>query len=112
MIVNGSENTLTDLYEPYWCGAPYSCLSYNGGVTSYAIRVLLRHLDAPQFEREPTAGELRLVVEYCAYYIWAPIFVTHVADLAMLRRQIEHVRTVGELERWLYECAGIGIEPL
>jgi hypothetical protein len=101
-----------DLFDPYWCGAPYSCLSYNGGVCSYAIRVTLRHLAEPIMERAPTSAELRLVCEYCHYYIEAPCFVTHKADLAMLRKQIEHVRSVQELERWLYECAGIGIEPL
>jgi hypothetical protein len=106
-------NATRDLYQPYLPGGvPYSYFSYNGGVTRPAIRAYVRHMADPILEPEPTRSELRLVCEYCAYFINAPGWIWPRYDLEMLRSAIERITCALELANWLYACSSIGIDPL
>jgi hypothetical protein len=85
---------------------------YRQESTRAAILVYVRHMADPRFEPAPTAAELRLVVEYCAYFINAPCWKYPARELRMLRASIEHVKSAHELATWLWGCVQIGIDPL
>jgi hypothetical protein len=93
-------------------GLPLHSMGHHGGRTKDAILVYVRHMADSRFEPEPTADELRLVVEYCAYFINAPCWKWPAHELKMLRASIEHVKTPHELATWLWGCGEIGIDPL
>jgi len=85
---------------------------YRQEATRAAILVYVRHMAQPRFEPAPTADELRLVVEYCEYFIHAPAWKIPARELGMLRASIEHVKTVHDLATWLYGCRLIGCAPI
>jgi len=105
-----SATLFTDTYGEL--GLPLHYWGHRDGATRAAILVYVRHMADPRFEPEPTADELRLVVEYCAYFINAPCWKWPKHELGMLRASIEHVKTAHELATWLWGCSSIGIDPL
>jgi hypothetical protein len=92
-------------------GTPQTVWSYNGGLTRAAVVVYARYMREPRFEREPTADELRLIVDYCAHYIHAPCLV-ETDELRLLRLAIVRVTTPEQLAGWLWGCSTIGIAVL
>jgi hypothetical protein len=100
---------ISDLYQPYTdAGTPQTVWAYNGGRTRHAIVVYACYIRDPRFEREPTADEIRLIVEYCAYFIHAPcLFVSD--ELCALRETIVYVETAEQLAGWLWGCASLGL---
>ena len=85
---------------------------YRQEATRAAILVYVRHMAQPRFEPAPTADELRLVVEYCEYFIHAPCWVMHKREVGMLRASVVAIATIVELETWLYGCRLIGLRPI
>jgi hypothetical protein len=99
---------VTDEYSA--CGLPLALRT--NGLYADAIAVTVRHLADIRFERAPTPAELRLVCEYCAYFINAPAWVLPKRELAMLRASVIHIATVADLANWLWGCKQIGLRPL
>jgi hypothetical protein len=102
--------TTADLYAPYTSsGTPQTVWAYNGGNTRRAVVVYACYIRDPMYEREPTAAEMRLLVEYCSYWINAPILVQPRHELRELRLAIVRVTTAEQLANWLEGVAGIGL---
>jgi hypothetical protein len=103
-------SALFQLCQPYTDrGTPQPYYLYNGGATRQAIVIYARHVRDAYFERPPTPFEVRLIVEYCAYFIHAPCFVHPAEPLAVLRYEIVRLTTCDELDVWLNACASIGL---
>jgi len=104
---------MTTLFHYYGkAGLPLHYDGHYGGATQDAILTYRSYMAEPVMQPAPSADELRLVVEYCAYFIHAPCWHWPRVDLDLLRASIEHVKTVHELGDWLRRCRRIGIEPL
>lgn len=102
-----------DLYRAYTAaGTPETLRAYNGGITRHAVVVYSCYMRDPLYEREPTGAELRLIVDYCAYFIQAPCWVIPAAEIAILRRALLWVETPQELAGWLWGCSQNGIGPV
>jgi hypothetical protein len=109
-----------DLYQPYTAaGTPQTVWSYDslprgakargGGRTRHAIVVYACYIRDPLYEREPTADEVRQIVEYCDYWINAPCLVYPADELSLLRLSILRVTTAEQLAGWLWACGTIGL---
>jgi len=103
-----SATLFTDTYGALGLPTTY----YRQEATRAAIAVYLRYMADPIMEPEPTPAELRMIVEYCAYFIHAPAWTHPPRELKMLRASIEHVTSAHELATWLWGCGQIGIDPL
>jgi hypothetical protein len=102
--------TVPDLYAPYTAhGTPQSVWAYNGGSTRHAVVVYACYMRDPMYEPEPTPDEMRLIVEYCDYWIHAPLLVQPRDELHLLRLAILRVQTAEQLAGWLWGCASIGL---
>lgn len=101
---------ISDLYQPYTAaGTPRSSFTYNGGLTRRAILVYVRYINDPLTEREPDDAELRLLAEYCAYWIHAPCLVYPADELRLLRLSILRVTSAEQLAGWLWGVSSIGL---
>jgi hypothetical protein len=101
---------ISDLYQPYTsAGTPVTVWSYNGGRTRHAVVVYACYIRDPRFEREPTPDEIRLIVDYCDYWINAPLLVQPRDELHLLRLAIVRVTTAEQLAGWLWGCSSIGL---
>lgn len=107
-------SALHSIYREYYgsAGLPLHYSAHLGDPTWRAVLAYKRYIADPILEREPPADELRLVVEYCAYFLNAPCWLMPVEELALLRASIVHVKTAHELANWLWGCVQIGIDPL
>jgi hypothetical protein len=103
-----------NLYREYYgkAGLPLHYEGHLGGATQAAILTYRRYIAEPIMQPAPSLDELRLVLEYCAYFVRAPAWTWPKDELALLRASIEHVKTAQELSDWLRRCKRIGIEPL
>jgi hypothetical protein len=90
-------------------GTPQTVWVYNGGRTRSAIVVYACYLRDPLYEREPTSDEIRLIVDYCEYWINAPCLVYPADELRLLRLAILRVQTAEQLSGWLWGCSSIGL---
>lgn len=102
--------TMAHVYQPYTDqGTPQTVWAYNGGRTRHAIVVYACYIRDPRFEREPTADEIRLIVDYCDYWINAPCLVYPADEIRLLRLSILRVQTAEQLAGWLWGCSSIGL---
>lgn len=110
MTPNRVTHAGADIWLPYTdAGTPLTSWAYNGGCSRPAIRAYARYIDDPFYQPEPTAAEIRLLVEYCAYFISAPIWVYPAEQIRGLRLSILRVQTAEQLAGWLWGCATIGL---
>src|SRR5262245_30080281 len=85
------------------------------GAAQNAIAVYLAYVRDPAWQRPPNTFELRLVLEYCSYYVCAPLYdqLMPAAVLAELRAEVVTIQGAGELALWLRRLRQqLGIEPL
>ncbi len=100
---------ISDLYQPYTAaGTPQTVWLYNGGRTRAAVVVYACYIRDPLYEREPSADEIRLLVEYCHHWINAPLLVQPRHELRELRLAILRVTTAEQLAAWLWGCEQAG----
>jgi hypothetical protein len=110
--------SIRDAYHTYTApnglpGTPQSYLAYNGGVTRPALLIFRCYMQEPILERPPTIDEMRLLCEYCAYWINQPGLIFPPEVLAVLRYEIERIKTPYELAVWRDGCKkAFGLEPL
>lgn len=105
--------SVADLFTGYSiAGTPQTYLAYNGGIIQTPLLIFRLYMRDPILERPPTPDEMRLLCEYCAYFINAPCLNLPREPLAVLRSEIEHVKTPYELAEWLRGCRAIGLSPL
>lgn len=101
---------ISDLFAGYTrAGTPQSVWAYNGGVTRHAIVVYACYIRDPLYEREPAPDEIRLIVEYCAYWINAPCLIFPADEIRLLRLAIQRVQTTEQLTGWLWGCSQVGL---
>ena len=65
-----------------------------------------------------TAAELKLLCEYCVYFINAPCWEINLlgdadmlADLASLRDRAKTLASLESLRQWNSDCADLGLDP-
>jgi len=100
--------TSAHIYQAYTdAGTPETVWSYNGGITRRAVVVYVCHMRDPIYERAPSPRELRLLADYCDYWINAPCFVMPADEIRILRLSVLRVRTVEQLTGWLWCCQSV-----
>lgn len=101
---------ISDLYQPYTAaGRPHTSYDYNGGAIRSAVVVYACHMRDSLYEREPDDAEMRLLAEYCAYWIHAPCLLYPADELRLLRLSILRVTSAEQLAGWLWGVASIGL---
>jgi hypothetical protein len=103
------------LFSPYYpSGLPCGYRTFDGGVVRRAVLLYARYMHDPFYEPIPSRAQMRLLCEYCCYFIHAPCYDRAFPQeiICHLRTQIEYVKLPHELANWLAGAAEIGVRPL
>lgn len=95
-------------YRPPF-GGPLRWQDDTSGELPRAVKAFFKH----QCVASLSATHLELVRDYCEYYINAPCwFSEHMeTEFAQLRARIKTVASADELNAWLHDALGVGIDP-
>ena len=92
-------------------GLPLRWQDEQSGLLPTAVWAYYNHVARPATHPEPTRDQMSLVLEYVRYYIEAPCWQG--ADgLADLRTAAAVMKSAEDLDRWIWMCLEIGIDPL
>jgi hypothetical protein len=92
---------------------PFGTPLYWGDEQSGVLKEAIRAFYDSSLHKKPLAQEhLELVRHYLAYVIHAPCWLDDSGVLAQLRREVNGLTSVEEMNAWLNKCLEIGVDPL
>lgn len=105
---------LRPAYQYYYpdLGLPLNWQDEKGAKLAAAVMAYFMYM-ANKDEPPPTPEQLALTIEYGTHYIFAPCWDKSgfARELLQLRYEIQCVKTLEQLDRWIHKCLEITIDP-